>query len=73
MFAESSNIRVVKSEWTLRSRLTKVKDTGLCEGEPPPDSPGGDHSAGPWQRTGAVAEGDPAHPEDTLRRALQPR
>ena len=24
-------------------------------------------SAGPWQRTGAVGEGSPAHPDDTLR------
>ena len=29
-------------------------------------------SAGPWQRTGAVGEGGPAHPDDTLRGALQP-
>ena len=28
--------------------------------------------AGPWQRTGAVGEGGPAHLDDTLRRALQP-
>ena len=31
------------------------------------------HSAGSWQRTGAVDEGGPAHPDDTLRGALQPR
>ena len=30
-------------------------------------------TAGPWQRTGAVGEGGPAHPDDTLRGALQPR
>ena len=42
-------------------------------GEPPPDPLGGDYSAGPWQRTGAVDEGGPAHPDDTLRGALQPR
>ena len=41
--------------------------------ESPPDPLGGDHSAGPWQRTEAVGEGCPAHPDDTLRRALQPR
>ena len=41
--------------------------------ESPPDPLGGDHSAGPWQRTGAVGEGGPAHPDDTLRGALQPR
>ena len=29
--------------------------------------------AGPWQRTGAVGEGGPAHPDDTLRGVLQPR
>ena len=36
-------------------------------GEPPPDPLGGDHSAGPWQRTVAVGEGGPAHPDDTLK------
>ena len=35
-------------------------------GETPPDPLGGDHSAGPWQRTVAVGEGSPAHPDDTL-------
>ena len=33
---------------------------------------GGDHSAGPRQRTGIVAEGGPAHPDDTLGGVLQP-
>ena len=28
-------------------------------GESPHDPLGGDHSAGPWQRTGAVGEGGP--------------
>ena len=28
---------------------------------------------GPWQRTGAVGEGGPAHPDDTHGGALQPR
>ena len=42
-------------------------------GEPPPDPLGGDHSVGPWQRTVAVGEGGPVHPDDTLRAALQPR
>ena len=42
-------------------------------GESPFDPLGGDHSAGPWQRTGAVGEGGPAHPDDTVRGALQPR
>ena len=32
-------------------------------GEPPPDPLGGDHSARPRQRTGAVGEGGPAHPD----------
>ena len=41
-------------------------------GESPPNPLGGDHSAGPWQRTGAVGEGGPAHPDDTLRGTLQP-
>ena len=40
-------------------------------GEPCPDP--GDHSAGPWQRTGAVGEGGPVHLDDTLGGALQPR
>ena len=38
-----------------------------------PDLLGGDGSAGPRQRTGAVGEGDPAHPDDTLRGVLQLR
>ena len=42
-------------------------------GESPPDPLRGDHSAGPWQRTGAVGEGGPAHPDDTLREPLQAR
>ena len=97
------NIRVVfKSGRTLRSMLTKVKDTlplgkqsnvvyripvdqtetgnetegtprclreegdgevscsGTCVVELPSDRLGGDHSAGPWQGTGAVGEGGPA-------------
>ena len=33
-------------------------------GESPSDPLGGDHSAGPWQRTRAVGEGGPAHPDD---------
>ena len=36
-----------------------------CIGEPPPDPLGRDHRTGPWQRTGTVGEGDPAHPDDT--------
>jgi len=41
-------------------------------GEPPPNQLG-DHRTGPWQRIGAVGEGGSAHPDDTLRLALQPR
>ena len=33
---------------------------------------GGDHSTGPRQRTGIVAERGTAHPDDTLGGALQP-
>ena len=33
-------------------------------GESPPDP--GDYSAGPWQRAGAVSEGGPAHPDETV-------
>ena len=32
---------------------------------------GGDDNAGPWHRAGAVGEGGPAHPHDTLIRVLQ--
>ena len=42
-------------------------------GEPPSDPLGGDHHTGPWQKTGAVGEGGPAHPDDTCGGALQPR
>ena len=42
-------------------------------GGSPPDPLGEDHSAGPWQRTVAVGEGGPAHPDDTLGGALQHR
>ena len=36
---------------------------------------GGDHHTGPWQRTGAVGKGGPAHPDNKLTHggALQPR
>ena len=43
-----------------------------CVGESPSNRLGGDHSAEPWQRTGVVGEGGPAHPDDTLRGVLQP-
>ena len=42
-------------------------------GESPPDPLGGDHSVVPWQRTGAVREGGPAHSDDSLREAFQLR
>ena len=32
----------------------------------PPNPVGGDNSAGPWQRTGAIDEGSPAYPHNTL-------
>ena len=51
----------------------EVGCSGACMGEPPPNPLGGDHSAGPWQRTGAVGEGGPAHADDILRGALQMR
>ena len=41
----------------------------ICVGE----SPLGRDSAEPWQKTGAVSEGGPAHLDDTFRGALQPR
>jgi len=50
-----------------------VSYSGACVEEPPPDPLGGDDHTGPWQRTGAVGEGGPAHPDDTCRGALQPR
>ena len=34
---------------------------------------GGDHHTGPWQGTGAVGEGGPAHPDDTRGGMLQQR
>ena len=49
----------------------EVSYSRACMGESPPDPLGGDYSAGPWQRTGAVGEGGSAHPDDTLRGALQ--
>ena len=51
----------------------EVSYSGACVEEPPPDPLGGDDCTGPWQRTGAVGEGGPAHPDDTCRGALQPR
>ena len=42
-------------------------------GESPSDQLGGDNSPGPWQRTGAVGEGGPTHPDDTRGGALQLR
>ena len=42
-------------------------------GVPPPDPLGGDHRTGPRQRTGAVGEGGPAHPDDTRGGVLQQR
>ena len=50
----------------------EVSCSGACMGESLSDRLGGDNSAGPWQRTGAIGKGGPAHPDDTLRRALQP-
>ena len=43
----------------------EVSLSRTCIGEPPPDPLGGDHSAGPWQRTRAVGEGGPTHPQRT--------
>ena len=52
----------------------EVSYSNACVGEPPPGLLGGDHSAGPWQRTRTVGEGGgPAHPDDTLRGVLAPR
>ena len=50
----------------------EVSCSRACVGESPSNQLGGDHSAGPWQRTEAVGEGGPTHPVDTLRGALQP-
>ena len=51
----------------------KLAMSGACVGEPPPDQLRGDIGAGPWQRTGAVGEGGPAHLDNTLRGALRSR
>ena len=63
----------VCANWKLHERghpvcsRTKSKCNMRYIGESPSDRLGGDHSAGPQQRTGAVAEGGPAHPDDTIR------
>ena len=44
----------------------EVSCSGACMGESPSDRLGGDQSAGLRQRTGAVADGGSAHPDDTL-------
>ena len=49
----------------------EVSCSRACVGEPLPDPVGGDHCTGPWQRTGAVGEGGPVHPDDTCGGALQ--
>ena len=65
-----------ETEGTLRCQQEgddgEVSCSGECVGESPYNRLGKDHSAGPWQRTGAVGEGGPAHPNDTPRGALQP-
>ena len=50
----------------------EVSCSKACVGEPLSDALGGDHHTGLWQRTGAVGEGDPAHPDDTCGGVLQP-
>ena len=39
--------------WLLHHPNGEVGCSGACVGEPPPEPLGGDHSAGPWQRTRA--------------------
>ena len=46
----------------------EVSCSGASLREPLPNPLGGDHSAGPWQRTGAVGEGGPVYPDDTIIR-----
>ena len=53
--------------------MRELSSSRACMGEPPLNPLGGDHSPGPQQRNGAVGEGGPAHPGDTLRVALQSR
>ena len=66
-----------KTEGTLRHQRDgdgrEVGCSRACMGEPPPNSLGGEDSAGLWQRTGAIGEAGPAHLVDTFRVALQPR
>ena len=50
----------------LREGDGEVSRSEACMGESPSNRLGGDHSAGPWQRTRAVGEGGPAHPDYTL-------
>ena len=49
----------------------EVSCNGACVEESPSNRLGGHHIAGPRQRTGAAGEGGTAHPDDTLRGALQ--
>ena len=50
-----------KTEGTPRCRQEgndgDVCCSGACVERPPPNPQGGNHSAGPWQRTGGVSEG----------------
>ena len=51
----------------------EVSCSGPCMRTSPSNPVGGDNSAGPWQRIGAIDEGSPAYQHNTFRRALQPR
>ena len=73
-----------ETRWGLETRLKEHQDA--CEKRmmeksatveqvwenQPPDSLGGDSSTGPRQRTVAVGEGGPTHPDDALEGVLQP-
>ena len=68
--ARSTSERL-NADWRRDWRNTEMPVRGgwwrswsMC-GRTNPDSLGGDHSTGPWQE-GAVGEGGPAHPDDTL-------
>ena len=70
--------QMMDSKWRYRTSrlpssflLSSVSREGSVTSSP--DLLGRDHSAGPWQRTGTVGERGPAHPNYTLREALQPR
>ena len=78
VFTTAGSRSTLGEQWRMETRHQDPSKEGhdgevscsiACVGESPPDPLGGHHSAGPWQRTGAVCERVPAHTDDTLREA----